>query len=156
VGILTVSKQETIDAVVQRTVPKGDVFEFSRAAGLLACKKTYEVIPDCHPLPIEYTKISHEIDGLSIIIRVEVHTIYKTGVEVEAMHGVAITALTMYDMLKPIDPGIEISTIKLEQKKGGKSDIKYAYPETVKLLFRNLQSISCQSPAKKPFPMSLR
>jgi molybdenum cofactor biosynthesis protein MoaC len=133
VGILTVSKQETIDAVVQRTVPKGDVFEFSRAAGLLACKKTYEVIPDCHPLPIEYTKISHEIDGLSIIIRVEVHTIYKTGVEVEAMHGVAITALTMYDMLKPIDPGIEISTIKLEQKKGGKSDIKYAYPETVKV-----------------------
>ena len=131
VGILTVSKQETIDAVVQRTVPKGDVFEFSRAAGLLACKKTYEVIPDCHPLPIEYTKISHEIDGLSIIIRVEVHTIYKTGVEVEAMHGVAITALTMYDMLKPIDPGIEISTIKLEQKKVGKSDIKYAYPETV-------------------------
>jgi molybdenum cofactor biosynthesis protein MoaC len=133
VGILTVSKQETIDAVVQRTVPKGDVFEFSRAAGLLACKKTYEVIPDCHPLPIEYTKISHEIDGLSIIIRVEVHTIYKTGVEVEAMHGVAITALTMYDMLKPIDPGIEISTIKLDQKKGGKSDIKYAYPETVKV-----------------------
>ena len=133
VGILTVSKQETIDAVVQRTVPKGDVFEFSRAAGLLACKKTYEVIPDCHPLPIEYTKITHEIDGLSIIIRVEVHTIYKTGVEVEAMHGVAITALTMYDMLKPIDPGIEISTIKLEQKKGGKSDIKYAYPETVKV-----------------------
>ena len=133
VGILTVSKQETIDAVVQRTVPKGDVFEFSRAAGLLACKKTYEVIPDCHPLPIEYTKISHEIDGLSIIIRVEVHTIYKTGVEVEAMHGVAITALTMYDMLKPIDPGIEISTLKLEQKKGGKSDIKYAYPETVKV-----------------------
>lgn len=132
-GILKVSKQETIDAIINKTVPKGDVFEFSRAAGLLACKKTYEVIPDCHPLPVEYTSISHEIDGLQIIIRVEVHTVYKTGVEVEAMHGAAITALTMYDMLKPIDDGIEISSIRLDKKKGGKSDIKYAYPDTVKV-----------------------
>ncbi|MFN5020624.1 MAG: bifunctional molybdenum cofactor biosynthesis protein MoaC/MoaB [bacterium] len=132
-GILKVSKQETIDAIVNRKVPKGDVFEFSRAAGLLACKKTYEVIPDCHPLPVEYTSITHEVDGLSIIIRVEVHTVYKTGVEVEAMHGAAITALTMYDMLKPIDDAIEISTIKLEKKKGGKSDIKYAYKDTLKV-----------------------
>lgn len=132
-GILKVSKQETIDAIVNRKVPKGDVFEFSRAAGLLACKKTYEVIPDCHPLPVEYTSITHEVDGLSIIIRVEVHTVYKTGVEVEAMHGAAITALTMYDMLKPIDDAIEISSIRLEKKKGGKSDIKYAYPETLKV-----------------------
>jgi molybdenum cofactor biosynthesis protein MoaC len=128
-----VSKQETIDAIVNRKVPKGDVFEFSRAAGLLACKKTYEVIPDCHPLPVEYTAITHEIDGLNILIKVEVHTVYKTGVEVEAMHGAAITALTMYDMLKPIDNGIEIASIKLEQKKGGKSDIKYAYPETLRV-----------------------
>jgi molybdenum cofactor biosynthesis protein MoaC len=132
IGELKVSKKETIDAIVNKQVPKGDVFEFSRAAGLLACKKTYEVIPDCHPLPIEYASITHEIIDLSIIIRVEVHTIYKTGVEVEAMHGVSITALTMYDMLKPIDDGIQISSIRLERKKGGKSDIKYAYPETVK------------------------
>jgi molybdenum cofactor biosynthesis protein MoaC len=130
---LTVSRQSTIDAIVNRTVPKGDVFEFSRAAGLLACKKTYEVIPDCHPLPVEYTSISHEIDGLSINIRVEVHTVYKTGVEVEAMHGAAVTALTMYDMLKPIDDQIEIASIRLEKKKGGKSDIKYAYPDTVRV-----------------------
>jgi len=133
IGEVKVSKKETIDAIVHRKVPKGDVFEFSRAAGLLACKKTYEVIPDCHPLPIEYASITHEIVDLSIIIRVEVHTIYKTGVEVEAMHGVSITALTMYDMLKPIDDGIEISSIRLESKKGGKSDIKYAYPDTVKV-----------------------
>lgn len=133
VGVLKVSKQETIDAVVERKVPKGDVFEFSRAAGLFACKKTYEVIPDCHPLPIEYTAITHEIDGLSIIIRVEVHTIYKTGVEVEAMHGVMITALTMYDMLKPIDEVIEITSVRLEEKKGGKSDFKHAYPESIKI-----------------------
>lgn len=133
VGILKVSKQETIDTVVGRKVPKGDVFEFSRAAGLFACKKTYEVIPDCHPLPVEYTAITHEIDGLNIIVRVEVHTIYKTGVEVEAMHGVMITALTMYDMLKPIDEAIEITSVRLEEKKGGKSDFKYAYPELLKI-----------------------
>jgi molybdenum cofactor synthesis domain-containing protein len=81
---------------------------------------------------VEYTAISHEINGLEITIKVEVHTVYKTGVEVEAMHGVMVTALTMYDMLKPIDKEIEIGSIKLQQKKGGKSDIKYAYPDTVK------------------------
>ena len=121
---LTVSSQATIDAIGQNNIPKGNVFEFSRAAGLLGIKKTSDVIPDCHPLPIEYAAITHEIDGLSIIITVEVHTIYKTGVEVEAMHGASVTALTMYDMLKPVDKGIEISNIKLESKTGGKSDIK--------------------------------
>jgi len=120
-AIVTCSSAETINAVVQKKVPKGDVFEFSRAAGLLAVKKTSDSIPDCHPLPIEYTSITHSIDALNIIITVEVHTIYKTGVEVEAMHGAAITALTIYDMLKPLDKGIEISTIKLVSKEGGKS-----------------------------------
>ncbi|MEO6721650.1 MAG: bifunctional molybdenum cofactor biosynthesis protein MoaC/MoaB [Ferruginibacter sp.] len=123
-AIVTVSKAETIAAIQNRLVPKGDVFEFSRAAGLLAIKKTSDVIPDCHPLPVEYAAITHTIEHLQIIVRVEVHTIYKTGVEVEAMHGAAITALTMYDMLKPLDKGIEISAIKLETKKGGKTDFK--------------------------------
>lgn len=128
-----VSKQTTIDAVLNRKVPKGDVFEFSRAAGLLACKKTYEVIPDCHPLPVEYAAITYEVKDLSILISVEVHTIYKTGVEVEAMHAASITALTIYDMLKPIDDQVEIHSIKLVNKKGGKSDIKYAYPDSLKV-----------------------
>ena len=88
-AILTVSQQSTIDAIRDRKVPKGDVFEFSRAAGLLGIKKTSDVIPDCHPLPVEYASIQHQIDGLTILITVEVHTIYKTGVEVEAMHGAA-------------------------------------------------------------------
>ena len=132
-GIVKVSQQNTIDAIQNRLVPKGDVFEFSRAAGLLACKKTYEVVPDCHPLPIEFTSIKHDINGLEIKITVEVHTVYKTGVEVEAMHGVMITALTMYDMLKPIDKHVEILNVQLEEKKGGKTDIKYAYPETLKV-----------------------
>ncbi len=121
---VTVSKQETIDAINNKLVPKGEVFEFSRAAGLLAIKKTSDVIPDCHPLPIEYASIKHTIEGLSIIISAEVHTIYKTGVEVEAMHGASVVALTMYDMLKPIDKSVEISSIKLLNKKGGKSDFR--------------------------------
>lgn len=132
-GIVKVSHQNTIDAIQNKLVPKGDVFEFSRAAGLLACKKTYEVVPDCHPLPIEFTSIKHDINGLEINITVEVHTVYKTGVEVEAMHGVMITALTMYDMLKPIDKHVEILNVQLEEKKGGKTDIKYAYPDTLKV-----------------------
>ena len=125
---LRVSMPGTIEAIINRTVPKGDVFEFSRAAGLLAVKKTSDVIPDCHPLPIEYTSITHAIDGFTILITVEVHTIYKTGVEVEAMHGAAVTALTMYDMLKPIDKGIVIENIQLSKKKGGKSDIVIVTP----------------------------
>src|SRR6187200_2731633 len=123
-AVVRTSRPETIAAVSNRQIPKGDVFEFSRAAGLLAIKKTSDVIPDCHPLPVEFAAIAHRIEGLNIIISVEVHTIYKTGVEVEAMHGAAITALTMYDMLKPLDKGVEISTIKLEAKKGGKTDFK--------------------------------
>jgi cyclic pyranopterin phosphate synthase len=131
-AIVKVSRQETIDAVLNKQVPKGDVFEFSRAAGLLAIKKTSDVIPDCHPLPIEYAAIKHRVEDLQIIIEVEVHTIYRTGVEVEAMHGASVTALTIYDMLKPIDKGVEISTIKLIQKKGGKSDFKNEAPFPLK------------------------
>lgn len=122
-AILKVSSAETIEAIRQKKVPKGDVFEFSRAAGLLAIKKTSDVIPDCHPLPVEFAAITYQIKELQVEIVVEVHTIYKTGVEVEAMHGAAITALTMYDMLKPIDKGVEIASIKLQQKKGGKTDL---------------------------------
>ncbi len=119
-----VSSPDTIDAIKTNQVPKGNVFEMAKAAGLLAVKNTAGVIPDCHPLPVEYTAIDYRIDDLLISIQITVKTIYKTGVEVEAMHGAAITALTMYDMLKPIDKQIEIESIKLINKKGGKSSFK--------------------------------
>ncbi len=122
IATINVSSRQTIEAVEQRKVPKGDVFEFARAAGLLAIKKTSDAIPDCHPLPVEFAAITFQTENLSIIISVEVHTIYKTGVEVEAMHGAAITALVIYDMLKPIDKAVEIGRIRLEKKTGGKSD----------------------------------
>ena len=123
-AIVQVSKQETTQAIEEGTVPKGDVFSMAKAAGLLGVKKTWEMMPDCHPLPIEFTGIEYAIEGLNVIISVTVKTIYKTGVEVEAMHGASIVALTLYDMLKPIDKGVEINNIKLLSKKGGKSDWK--------------------------------
>lgn len=123
-AIVLVSKQETIDAIIEKRVPKGDVLEMAKTAGLFGVKKTAEMIPDCHPLPIEFTAVSYEIIGLEILITVEVRTIYRTGVEVEAMHGASVVALTMYDMLKPIDKGIEIRNIRLLEKQGGKSDWK--------------------------------
>lgn len=119
---LCTSRQETIEAIRNKTVAKGDVLEFSRAAGLLAIKNTSNVIPDCHPVPVEGAYIHAEIENLEIKITVEVQTIYKTGIEVEAMHGAMITALTMYDMLKPIDKEIKITNIGIIRKEGGKSD----------------------------------
>ncbi|MEX0998040.1 MAG: bifunctional molybdenum cofactor biosynthesis protein MoaC/MoaB [Flavobacteriaceae bacterium] len=131
-AIVKVSKQETIDAIHNKTVPKGDVLEASRIAGLFGIKKTSEMIPDCHPLPIEFAAVRHRIEGLEIIIETEVQTIYRTGVEVEAMHGASIVALTIYDMLKPIDKEIEIKDIKLLKKKGGKSQYKDKLSRTIK------------------------
>ncbi|HIA05850.1 MAG TPA: bifunctional molybdenum cofactor biosynthesis protein MoaC/MoaB [Flavobacteriales bacterium] len=127
-----VSTQDTIDAITSKTVEKGDVFEMSKTAGLFAVKKTAEMIPDCHPMPVEYTGITFEIEGLTIRVKIIVKTIYKTGVEVEAMHGASVVALTMYDMLKPIDKGIEIENIRLIKKRGGKSDFKNLLDEQLK------------------------
>jgi cyclic pyranopterin phosphate synthase len=107
-AIIKVSKKETIDSIVNKTVPKGDVFEMAKTAGLFAVKRTSDMIPDCHPIPVEFTAVRYTIKELEIYIEIEVHTIYKTGVEVEAMHGASVVALTMYDMLKPIDKAIEI------------------------------------------------
>ncbi len=121
-AIVRVGDASTIEAIKQKRVAKGDVFEVSRTAGLFAAKRTSDMIPDCHPLPVEYTAINFEINDLEITITVEIQTIYKTGVEVEAMHAASVVALTMYDMLKPIDKNISIEKIKLKEKQGGKSD----------------------------------
>ncbi len=131
-AVVVVSKPETIEAIKNGTVPKGDVFAMSKAAGLLGVKKTPDLLPDCHPMPIEYTGIEYDINGLEITVTMTVKTIYKTGVEVEAMHGCSVVALNMYDMLKPIDKGVEIHNIKLLKKKGGKSDFKDKFRKDLK------------------------
>lgn len=124
---VTVSDAATIAAVNEKRVPKGDVLEAARVAGLLGIKRTAELIPDCHPLPIEHAAITFDVRDRSIVITVNVKTVYRTGVEVEAMHGASVAALTVYDMLKPIDKGITIERIRLVEKKGGKSDWKDAF-----------------------------
>jgi molybdenum cofactor biosynthesis protein MoaC len=121
-AIVKMGSPATMQAILNNTVPKGNVLEVSRTAGLFAVKNTSNSIPDCHPMPIEFTGIQFEMLEDSVLIQVTVKAIYRTGVEVEAMHGASIVALTMYDMLKPIDKQVEISTIKLLHKKGGKSD----------------------------------
>lgn len=124
VAIVKVSSLDTINAIQNNTVPKGNVLESARVAALFAAKKTAEVIPDCHPMPVEFTAIRFNIKDLEISIEAEIHTVYKTGVEVEAMYAASVAAITIYDMLKPIDKQIEISNIRLVHKSGGKSDVK--------------------------------
>jgi cyclic pyranopterin monophosphate synthase len=126
-AIVRVSEVATIQAIQTNTVPKGDVLATSKAAALLAIKKTPEILPFCHPLPIEFGDVQFTIIDLTIVIEVTIKTIYKTGVEVEAMHGASVAALNMYDMLKPIDDSISIESIKLLNKTGGKSDYKDAF-----------------------------
>jgi cyclic pyranopterin phosphate synthase len=130
-AIVHTSSLDTILAVTENRVPKGNVFEMAKVAGLFAVKNTHLTIPDCHPLPIEYTAVEYKIEGLEIHIFITVKTIYKTGVEVEAMHGASVIALTMYDMLKPIDKGITIREIGLVEKTGGKSSFKRQDPSSI-------------------------
>lgn len=131
-AIVKTGSPETVLAVRNKTVPKGDVLETARTAGLFAVKRTSDMIPDCHPMPVEFTQVRYDLQESEIHIEVEVHTIYKTGVEVEAMHAASVVALTIYDMLKPIDKKIEITNIRLLEKKGGKSDYTDSFKKGLK------------------------
>lgn len=121
-AIVRVGSPETIKAIRLGQVPKGDIFQMARVAAMLGVKKTADLIPDCHPLPIEGFSFSGEMVEQDILLDIYVKTIYKTGVEVEAMHGASVAALTVYDMLKPLDKQVHIRSIALLEKKGGKSD----------------------------------
>lgn len=123
----------SITAIKNNSVPKGDVFAFSKAAAFLAVKNTACTLPHCHPIPIDFTDVQCKIvDKNTITIEVTVKSIYKTGCEMEALHGASVAALTIYDMLKPIDKSIEISSIKLIEKTGGKSDFKDKFKKGLK------------------------
>ena len=131
-ALVTVGDPATLVALKEKRVPKGDVLESARVAALFGVKRTHELIPDCHPLPIEHAECRFEVGEQKIIITMRVRTIYRTGVEVEAMHGASVAALTIYDMLKPIDKGVVIAGIKLLEKKGGKSDWQDRFDVPVK------------------------
>jgi cyclic pyranopterin phosphate synthase len=102
-------------------VPKGDVFAAARIAGILAAKKTGELIPLCHPLGLESVEVGFRHEGNTIFIQGISRVEGKTGVEMEALTAVSIAALTIYDMLKAVDKSIEIGSIYLGKKTGGRS-----------------------------------
>ncbi|MFZ1264771.1 MAG: bifunctional molybdenum cofactor biosynthesis protein MoaC/MoaB [Chitinophagaceae bacterium] len=131
-AIVQLSLPATLDWVKSKSQPGDNMFETSRVAGLFAIKKTSDVIPDCHPLPVEFASITHRIEGLKIIIEAEVHTIYKTGVVMEAMHGASVAALTIYDQLRSMDPGLSITGVSLLKEKGDKSQYDDALSRPVK------------------------
>jgi len=125
-------RQETIDLVRANRSPKGDPFPVARVAAIQAAKNTSQIIPYCHPLPLDFVDCQFEVGEGSIVIRTEVKAIYKTGVEMEALTAASVAALTLYDMLKIVDETMEIRSIKLVCKTGGKSDFVTRFPESLR------------------------
>ena len=113
--------QKTIDAISNQRTPKGDPLEAARLAGIMAAKRTAELIPLCHPLPLTHVDVQAKIEAYGIHLESSVSTEAQTGVEMEALTAVSIAALTVYDMCKALDKGIVISDVRLEHKTGGKS-----------------------------------
>lgn len=112
-----------IELLRMRKTEKGDALEVARAAGMLAAKKTWELLPLCHPLPLQAIDIRYDLRSESVQIEAEVQVISGTGVEMEALTAASITALTLYDMLKPhADRDLKITDILLTDKRGGKSE----------------------------------
>lgn len=113
---------ETLSLIVSRQHAKGDVLEVARLAGIMAAKKTADLIPLCHPLSLDSISLSLEPDGertLRITARATISA--RTGVEMEALTAVSVAALTVYDMCKAVDRGMTIQNVQLEQKSGGSS-----------------------------------
>lgn len=113
---------ETLKKILDREFSKGDVFEVARLAGIMAAKRTSDVIPLCHPLPLESIRIELEpADERTVRIEAAVGLSGKTGVEMEALTAVSVCALTIYDMCKGVDRGMVIGPIELLEKDGGRS-----------------------------------
>ncbi len=112
---------ETLRAIRERRTPKGDPLEAARLAGILAAKRTAELIPLCHPLPLTHVDVEIELREAGIALTASVATTAPTGVEMEALVAVSIAALTLYDMCKAIDREMTITDIRLERKTGGQS-----------------------------------
>ncbi len=123
-----VAKPETIVRMKENDLPKKDVLIVARVAAVNAVKKTPDLIPYCHPLPVDSVKVEFEVKRDSVIATVTVEAIWKTGVEIEALAGAQMATLTIYDMLKPVDKEMEITTTKLLSKKGGKTSFNEKLP----------------------------
>jgi cyclic pyranopterin monophosphate synthase len=117
-------KPETAAAVAAGNAPKGDVISTARIAGIQAAKRTAELIPLCHPLPLSFVDVAIEVDATegTVTIRSEARTSGQTGVEMEALTAASVAALTVYDMVKGIERGVEIAEVTLLEKTGGRHD----------------------------------
>ena len=118
-------KRETFNIMTEGKAKKGDVLSIARIAGIMGCKKTSELIPLCHPIPLSNVKVNlvpnTELPGVDI--EAHVKTNGPTGVEMEALTAVSVASLTVYDMLKAVDKTIEIGNLRLTRKEGGKSGL---------------------------------
>jgi cyclic pyranopterin phosphate synthase len=113
---------ETALAVARGDAPKGDVVGTARLAGIQAAKRTADLIPLCHPLPLSFVDVSIEVGDHGVALTAEARTSAQTGVEMEAMTAAAVAALTVYDMVKGIQRGVEVGPVTLVEKTGGKED----------------------------------
>jgi cyclic pyranopterin phosphate synthase len=112
---------ETADVIRAGTAAKGDVLGVARVAGIMAAKRTWELVPMCHPLLLTKVLLDLTVNGNGVDIEATVETRGKTGVEMEALTAVSVAALTVYDMVKAIDRGMTIEAIRLDEKHGGAS-----------------------------------
>lgn len=112
---------ETVEAVRSHRTPKGDPLETARLAGIMAAKRTAELIPLCHTLPLTHVDVRAGIEDTGVFIEAEAATTAQTGVEMEALTAATVAALTVYDMCKAIDKSMTITDVRLESKTGGKS-----------------------------------
>jgi cyclic pyranopterin phosphate synthase len=113
---------ETARLVETGSGPKGDVVATARIAGIQAAKRTAELIPLCHPLPLSFVDVSIVVKANTVVVEAEARTTARTGVEMEAMTAASVAALTVYDMVKGVERGVEISEVVLLEKSGGRED----------------------------------
>jgi len=116
-----VMSAETVAALRAGRTPKGDPLEAARIAGIMAAKRTADLIPLCHPLPLTHADVRAELRDDGVYLEAEASTTAQTGVEMEALTAAAVAALTVYDMCKAVEKGMTISDVRLEEKTGGKS-----------------------------------
>jgi cyclic pyranopterin monophosphate synthase len=112
----------TLDAVRRGDAPKGDVIATARIAGIQAAKRTADLVPLCHPLPLSFVDVTAEVGDSSVLLTAEARTSAQTGVEMEALTAAAVAALTVYDMVKGLERGVTIEAVELVEKTGGRHD----------------------------------
>jgi molybdenum cofactor biosynthesis protein MoaC len=125
-------RKGTLQRVFDKTVPKGDVTEVARAAGINAAKRCADWITFCHPIPLDWVGVKLEQEKEKIKVTAEVRSVWKTGVEMEAITAVSAALLNAYDMLKPLDDSLSFGDIRVVKKKGGKSDFSDSFKKDIK------------------------